>query len=61
MNERLLVVGEYFGQSGILEALRSQGFEIEAVSSEYEALRLIGEHEIDLLLLDGRIRGELAA
>ncbi|GIO66499.1 response regulator transcription factor [Paenibacillus cookii] len=52
MNERLLAVGEYFGQSGILEALRSLGFEIEAVSGEYEALRLIGEHEIDLLLLD---------
>jgi len=52
MHERLLAVGEYFDQSGLIEALRSNEFEITVVPGEYEALRAIGEQSIDLLLLD---------
>ncbi|MDR9854111.1 response regulator transcription factor [Paenibacillus sp. VCA1] len=52
MHERLLAVGEFFVQSGFVDALRADGYEIMKASSEYEALRAIGEHTIDLLFLD---------
>ncbi|MDR0270857.1 response regulator transcription factor [Paenibacillus sp.] len=52
MHKRLLAVGNFFKGLGLISLLEEEGYEIIVVQSEHEAMRVINDQHIDMLLLD---------
>ncbi len=51
MQEKLLVIGNFLKDAGLMDILLQDGFEITVVPNEHKAIRDINEHSIDMLLL----------